>query len=63
VHTQETTTIEQNNEKKVTLQVLFVGNSLEMRTNKIQNRHNICINIELQRMIILLYFWFIAKYG
>ncbi len=38
VHTKETTTIEQNNEKEVILQVLLVGNSLEMRTNKIQNR-------------------------
>ncbi len=38
MHTQKTTTIEQNNEKEVILQVLLVGNSLEMRTNKIQNR-------------------------
>ncbi len=50
MHTQETTTIEQNNEKEMTLQVLLIGNSPEMRTNKIQNRHNICIDIEFQRM-------------
>jgi hypothetical protein len=55
-HTQETTTIEKNNEKEVTLQVLLVGNSPKMRTNKIQNRHSICIDIELQKMTYFILF-------